>query len=214
MYEELYRYLIHYKQLPLPGVGTILLERKPASIDFPNKQLHPPGYRVILQQASLPPSKGFYNWLAGVLHISERDAVVRFNDFVFEIRQSIARGAMIDWKGVGVFNKGLGGDIRFVPAVKNFAFEQPLPAEKVIRYKAEHMVRVGEEEKTSVEMAELLSQPAEKKSYWWAWSLVLALAALTFIGWYFSEKGVSVASAGNGRKLAPQETAPTHTLRP
>jgi hypothetical protein len=205
MYSELYRYLIHHKQLPLPGVGTVLLERKPATADFPNKKIHPPGYAVTLQQAALPPPRNLYNWLSGVLHISDRDAVVRFNDFVFELKKAITGGAVIDWKGVGIFNKGLGGDIKFVPAIKDFVFEQPVAAEKVIREKAEHMVRVGEEEKTAAEMVEMLSHPEEKKSYWWAWALTLILAALTFVGWYFSEKGISMTSAANGKKVIPQE---------
>jgi hypothetical protein len=48
MYEELYRYFIQHKKLAVPGVGTFLLERKPAASDFVNKQIDPPNYSVTL----------------------------------------------------------------------------------------------------------------------------------------------------------------------
>ena len=210
MYDKLYQYLLQHKELPLPGIGTFLLERKPAEGDFPNKQIKAPAYSIVLQTASYVPGKGFFNWLAGALGITDREAIFRFNDFAFGMRKQISDGNIINWNGVGTLNKGLGGDIKFVPSISEMIFERPVNAEKVIREKAEHMVRVGEDEKTSVEMTEMLSQKEEKKSYWWAYALAVALFATIFIGWYLSEHGVDVSSIANGQKLVPMET-PTAT---
>ena len=76
------------------------------------------------------------------------------------------------------------------------------------------MVRVGEDERTSTEMTEMLNQPKKKASVWWAYALVLALAAIIFICWYFSEHGLNVASTANGKKSTPKETTATYRTLP
>jgi hypothetical protein len=76
------------------------------------------------------------------------------------------------------------------------------------------MVRVGEDERTSTQMTEMLNQPDEKKSYWWAYALAIALLAIMFIGWYVSEHGVDISSAANGQKLVPQEARDTYKILP
>ena len=212
MYEELYRYFIQHKKLIVPGVGTFLLERKPAESDFVNKQINPPSYSVSLQASGDSPSIHFFKWLAGSLHISDHDAIIRFNDFVFDLKKQINDGSTIEWQGMGKFNKGLAGELKFIPAIIS-GMEIPVAAEKVIREKAEHMVRVGEDQKTSVEMTEMLNQPKAKKSLWWVAALAVGLLALLFIAWYFYEHGVDVSSTANSMKLVPMEaTAPYQAL--
>ena len=74
----------------------------------------------------------------------------------------------------------MAGEIKFKPE-KEMILEKPVTAEKIIRLNAEHMVRVGEDNKTSAEMVELLNQTQEKKSFWWAYALSLALLCIIFI---------------------------------
>jgi hypothetical protein len=212
MYEELYRYFIQHKKLAVPGVGTFLLERKPAVNDFVNKQINPPIYSVALQATVDPPSIHFFKWLAGALHISDHDAIIRFNDFVFDFKKQINDGSIIEWRAMGAISKGLAGEMKFDPAIRP-ALERPVVAEKVIREKSEHMVRVGEDQKTSAEMTEMLNLPEIKRSKWWITALVGGLLALLFIGWYFYENGPDVSSTANNTKLVPMEaTAPYQTL--
>jgi hypothetical protein len=64
MYSELYQYLLQHKELPVPGIGTFLLERKSARVDFPNKLINPPSYTIALQPGSYVPGQGFFSWLA------------------------------------------------------------------------------------------------------------------------------------------------------
>jgi hypothetical protein len=214
MYDKLYQYLILYKELPVPGIGTFLLERKSAVIDFPERKINPPVYSIALQPASHIPGKNFFSWLAQSLGITDREAIFRFNDFAFEMKKQISDGAVIDWNGVGVLNKGLAGDVKFTAVAQTNELLAPITAEKVIREKAEHMVRVGEDEKTSVEMTKMLNYQEEKKSYWWAYAMAVALLATIFIGWYFSEHGVDVSATANGQKLIPLESTTTYQLLP
>lgn len=204
MYAELYQYLIQYKQLPVPGIGTFLVERIPAAVNFPERKIEPPVYGVSLQPVSNSPSKSFFIWLGAALQVSDREAVIRYNDFAFDLKSQLSGGDIVNWNGVGQLSKGLAGDIKFIPQEKR-SLESSVKAEKVMREKAEHMVRVGEDEKTSAEMTELLSHTDEKKSYWWAYALIVTVLSVMFIGWYFSENGISMSSTSNSKKLVPAE---------
>jgi len=200
MYPELYRYFIQHKNLHLPGIGSFVLERKPAEADFVNKCIHPPVFSVALHTDTAKPSSKFYTWLAAAFNISEKEAIIRFNDFVFELKKQINDGAKIEWNGIGTLSKGLGDNIRFVNEEIKSSL-QPVHAEKIIREKAEHAVLVGEKERTSVEMTEFFSNAGSKKNYWWVLPLSIAVLAFMFIAWYLSSKGLDTSSLGNGNKL-------------
>jgi hypothetical protein len=204
MYAELYQYLLQHKKLTVPGIGTFLLNRQPAFSDFPNRLIHPPAYSISLSEEAAPVSSQFYNWLGALSGTSARDAVVRFNDFSFDLKKKISEGDEINWHGIGAIRKGLADGIKFMPYNPS-VIEAPVTAEKVIRQKAEHMVRVGEEEKTSEEMTALLNKEETKKNYWWVWAAAIALLSLLFIGLHFSKHGLDVDAVGNGVKLVPLE---------
>lgn len=214
MYNQLYQYFIQHKELSVPGIGTFLLERNPATVDFPNKMILPPTYSINLKFPSGAPSTTFFSWMANALQISDREVVVRFNDFAYDMKQQILSGTKINWSGMGSLYKGLAGEVKFNAALKEVAFEKPLGAEKVIREMSDHVVRVGEEERTSAQMSEILNKEKEKKSAWWAWALVAGLLAVIFLGWYFSENGISVFSTANTIKNVPAETSSTYQLIP
>jgi hypothetical protein len=123
-------------------------------------------------------------------------------------------GAVVDWKAVGTISKGITGEIEFTPARLKAIVAGSVIAEKLLRQKAENMVRVGEDQRTSVEMKEMLNQKEEKKNYWWAYALIVGLLTLMFIGWYFSEHGVSVTTTMNTKKSVPQIPPPTYKMLP
>jgi|SRR5688572_8513193 len=208
MYADLFQYLLLHKKLSVPGIGTFLLERRPARADFLDRQVKAPVYSISFANRIDTASRNFFNWLGNALGISDRDAVVRFNDFAFDMKRQISEGATINWNGVGVLSKGLGGDVKFI-AERSAVGEKPVIAEKVIRLKAEHMVRVGEDRKTSVEMTEILNKPvAGVRSFWWIPALAVGVLAVIFICWHLSQHGLDISSMANNAKLVPMETAP------
>jgi len=212
MYGELYQYLVLHKQLNIPGIGTFQVERKPADIDFIGKVVNPPAYTVALHHGNTTASKKVFSWLSDVFNISERDALSRFNDFAFELRDKVMAGDRLQWDGVGVLSKGLAGEIRFDASLKGMTIGEPIPANKVIRENAQHLVRVGEDQKTSTEMMERLVPEEQKRSYWWAAALIIGLLALFFLAWYFSARRLDSSATGNQQKLEPQKEAATYKL--
>ena len=210
MYSELFRYFIQHKKLNLPGIGNFRLERKPAETDFINKCILPPVYSIELhQQEYEKPSHHFYIWIATALNITEKEAVIRVNDFVFDFKKNISIGNKIEWSGIGVLSKGLGGKIKFLneelPSI-----EKTISAEKIIRERAEHSVLVGEWERTSAEMTEYLNQPDVKRNLWWIFPLALVLVFFVFIGWYFSKYGIEISSVKNTQNVNSGSTTESY----
>lgn len=214
MYQDLYEYLILYKQLNIPGVGTLLLERKPAETEFTHKQINPPAYSISLQQGNSAPLKFFFNWLSDKLNISYHEAIIKFNGFAIDLKNQVLSGDKVMWNDVGMLSKGIAGEIKFEPALKENRFDPPVSAVRVIREKAVHNVRVGEQEKTSVEMAEWLNPADEGRSYWWAPALIAAVLLTIFTGIYFSQKGLKASSASNQKYLSPKELQATYKTLP
>ncbi|MBN8685602.1 MAG: hypothetical protein J0M10_01235 [Chitinophagales bacterium] len=213
MYEFLYQYLLRYKQVTLPGIGRFELSRIPATVNFPEKRIDAPAYKVTHLASGAAPSHAFFTWLGSALQVSEREAVIRFNDFAFDLKKSISKGAVITWNGVGQLSKGLAGNIRFV-ADPFSAAEKAVSAERLIREKAAHKVRVGEQERSSEEMEAFLNQPEAKRDFWWAWALAAGILAVMYIGWHLSSTGVQLASTANRGKSPLKDAPSTYRMLP
>ncbi|HSU26996.1 MAG TPA: hypothetical protein VLJ68_01360 [Chitinophagaceae bacterium] len=213
MYDELYRYLILHKQLSIPGVGQFHLQRTPARGDFSNKRIDPPLFTISFGPAAAPPSKKIFTWLAQQLHISDREAILQFNDFAFELKKQIMNGDLIQWSGMGELSKGLSGDIHFETAKKDWSSWDPVHAEKIVRENEVHTVKVGEQEHSSTDMAAILHPPDAKKSYWWAYALIAGLAAIIYIALHFSQYGLDPSSTANQNKLIPGTSQAPYSIQ-
>lgn len=215
MHESLYRFLIKYKEIALPGIGTITLRVQPAESEFVNRSFLPPKYSFVFEKGKENSSKKLFSWLSASCHITEREAVIRFNNFVFDWRKGLEAGKKITWTGVGSLRKNLSGEIQFDTASREFAFQEEVIAQKVLRENAEHTMLVGEREKTSTEMTEFLLHPPiieKKANHWWVWPLAIILMTIMFLGWYFSEKGISGTSTGNNHRISPEEAPASYNL--
>lgn len=204
MYEALYRFLIRYKKIDLPGIGAIALQMKSSRSEFISRSFLPPAYFFSLGKSKEMTSRKLFSWLAANFRVTEREAVVKFNDFLFDLKRRLETGQQITWEGVGVFKKESTGEIEFTSFINNLPFLEEVTAEKVIRENAEHTMLVGEYEKTSTQMTEILAGDvaAKRKSYWWVWPLAAIIVTLIFLGWYFSEHGISSSTTGNNHKIS------------
>jgi hypothetical protein len=205
MYETLYRFLIKHRKIDLPGIGTVALQMQSAQSEFVSRSFSPPEYFFTLEKNKETPSGKLFSWLASNNNISESEAVSRFNNFVFDLTQQLEAGKEITWGGVGIFQKAHTGEIRLKGDKNELPFLEEVVAKKVIRENAEHTMLVGEVEKTSTQMTEMLSGDMvikEKHSYWWVWPLGVVIVILIFLGWYFSEHGISSSSTGNNHKIS------------
>jgi hypothetical protein len=196
MYDTLYQYLIFNRQLNLPGIGTIHLQRMPAQFDHTNSLLTPPQYSFRMDTGNDKPSKKLFDWLSGSLGITEWDAIRMVNDFSFELKKNIGAAREIHWKNVGTVRRNETGSIVIEP--EQMIVEQPVSVERRIHDRTEHKATAVDMENPPPETEELFAAEKDvKKDYGWIAALILTLAALMFAGWYFSEKGMNPPAAGN-----------------
>ena len=212
MYGELYQYLILNKYLDLPGIGTLVIEKKPAYLDVADKLINPQSYTISLNGPGNTPARKFFHWLGSKLGITERDAVIRFNDFMFELKKQLSADHKLEWFGVGTISKDPGGNMKLESSLDHHSPASSVEAIKVLRENAEHIIRVGEDQKTSAQMKEILYQQEndKKKSWWWAAALVVLILSIIFIGYYFSVNGFNTSAASNQKKLIPEKETKTH----
>jgi hypothetical protein len=200
MYEVLNAYLFQHRSISIPGLGTIYLETLPAAVDVADRVMLPPVYHFRWDKYFDAPDKEFFSYIANQRSILDYEAIKWYNEFSFELRNRIKNEDAVVWDGVGVLKKDASGNVLFEPAATPFVFLQPTPAVRVNRQNAQHTLLVGDRERTSDEMSEMLHDDAGKRRRvaWWIIALVIALTGLAFLGWYFYSHGLST---GNQNKF-------------
>jgi hypothetical protein len=203
MFDILNSYLFLNKSISIPGLGTIYLETLPSSIDISTKNILPPLYYFRFDKYFDSPDKAFFSYLATHKKMAEYEALKWYTEFAYQLREKINQEKKVKWEAVGELIKDYEGNIAFETSLGTPFFLQPVPARQVIRQDAQHVLLVGDRERTNVEMSEWLHQePAHKKERtWWLFTLIVILIAIGILLYHFSSNGWSINSFGNQQKL-------------
>jgi hypothetical protein len=198
MYAILNRYLFQHKSINIPGLGTIFLEVTPASLDATTRTISPPAYYFRFDKYFDTPDKDFFSYLATTRRIPEYEAMRQYNEFAYNLRESVNHHQAALWEGVGELSRDDDGNIQFSSLLQNPPFLQPVPAEKRVRANAQHTLLVGDRERTSDEMSQWFSEePVHGNRLWWLVALIVGAAALLVMAIHFSSHGWNVESVGN-----------------
>jgi hypothetical protein len=190
LYEVLFQYLQTEKPLSLPGLGVLQLKRIAAQVDIADKKIIPPSYNFqfsteVGDSAMLP------HWIKQEYQADADKLINEVEGLLKGINQKIDSGDSFIWKGVGKMYKK-DGKVIFDTESFNQMSAGSVSAEKIIREFAEHKVRVGEEEKTSTEMTELLTKKKHKSSYELIAATVVLGFSLSFLGWSYYQNAYSL----------------------
>src|SRR5215213_2245521 len=196
MIEILNGYLIQHKSISIPGLGTIYVERLPAMNDFTNRQIHPPSYKFRFDKYFDAPDKDFFTFLASNKNIPEYEAIKQYNEFAYELRNRIRHQEAFTWPDVGVLSQELSGEIHFESSDPEACFA-PVTANRVIRQDVQHAILVGDQEMTTQDMTDLLSESSfvERES-WWIYALILFAIALSILFFHFIRSGQGLDAFG------------------
>jgi hypothetical protein len=198
MYAILNKYLFLNKSIPVPGLGTISMESLPASIDASTRTILPPTYRFRFDKFFDSPDKDLFTYLSTQQNISDYEALRQYNDFAYSLRDKLNYFREAPWEGLGILKKDDSGEIHFESSISNPSFLQPVPAEKVVRANAKHMMLVGDRERTNREMSDWFAEePVHGNRLWWLVALMGGIAAVLIIMFHFSSHGWNVGSTGN-----------------
>jgi hypothetical protein len=202
MYILLNNYLFLHKSIPVPGLGTICMESQAATIDASTRTIQPPVYRFRFDKFFDSPDKDLFAYLSAQQKISDYEALRQYNDFAYSLRDRLNYFREAPWEGLGILKKDDSGEIHFETSILNPSFLQPVPAEKVVRTNAKHMLLVGDRERSNREMSDWFAEePVHGNRLWWLVALVGGIAAALIIMFHFSSSGWNVESTGNQQTI-------------
>ncbi|GAA4751646.1 hypothetical protein [Flavisolibacter ginsenosidimutans] len=146
MLNYLTNYLLQYKTVSVPGVGTLCLVHQPPRLNVADKLIEPPSYVVEIKNGD-EISDHQLLFLSGLAN-KEKEAVENeLHSFGNTVQQKINSGGF-NWEGLGIIKSDTQMLSLAVPAL------QPLAAERVIRQDAKHTVLVGDREVSSARVFE------------------------------------------------------------
>lgn len=186
MYNAVRKFLALHHHLTLPGIGNFTLETVPAQIDIANRVVLPSATEIKFSNEKLPAEKIFYNFLARELKTDEIQAVRWFTDFTAQLQTDIQNDKPIVLRGIGELKKQTSNVIVFQPETLP-EYYPALTAERVIRKNATHIIKVGEEEKTSAEMQTALQakEIIVREERWWIPAAIMAVIGIAAIVYYY-----------------------------
>jgi len=180
----LQKYFALHKMLVLPGIGSFAVETKPAELDFVNRTLHSPANKILFTQNENAEDNRLILFLSKESGLYESDIVIRFNQFMEQVISSLQNGTPFHIAGLGTLVKNDNGySFDAGDATVNDLYPDII-AEKVIRQNAQHSIRVGEDQKTSAEMHEILHKEV-KEERWWIAAVVLGVIGVAAILYHY-----------------------------
>lgn len=165
MFNYLTKYLLQYKRVSIPSVGTIHLVQQPAQLNVADKLILPPFYATEFSNEDDVPEHQL-SFLSSSLNEERENIQQSLNELGLWLKEKM-NGEGFDWKGIGVIQPS-----NEAVAVLPIKALEPVPAEKVFRQGAEHRVLVGDQHLTSTQIAGLKEETTKSKR-----------SVLVIIGW-------------------------------
>lgn len=203
------QYLFQHKRISIPGLGTLHMERIPAQTDFVNHQILPPAYAFRFDQYFDAPDKEFFAYLANHRHLPDYEAIRWYNEYSYDLRAKIRNQETATWEGLGRFVADDKGEIHFeadhalAPRVK------PIRADRILRTDAKHQLLVGDSERSSGEMPDLLSDTHVERESWWTYAIIIAAVALSILCFQLFRNGMQFSSLINQQTIPAQQMPAT-----
>lgn len=183
-------YLFQHKTCPLPGLGTLAINSRPAEYDFVNKYFLPPAAEAVFSTAETD-AAALVDFIAVRQNCTVIAAIDMLGKFSNGLKQQLAAHGSAVIPFTGTLHSNADGGVVFEPLHLPAHLQPIVPAEKVIHPEAAHNMLVGDKETTTVQMAAYYNEEAPVKNYWWVWALVLFAVALTAVIVYYNQKGLS-----------------------
>ena len=186
MFQIFRKYLVLYKKLTLPGVGSFVVEDIPARLDFTNKTIYSPlsVIRFSLEVSSF--DRYFFYFLSQELHIDEISAIRKFTDISYQLQRQLNSEGIAELPGIGTLRKEFEQTYTFHPAYSLQEYFPDVVAERVVRKNSSHTVRVGEDDRSSEEMLELLADEENvRNDRWWLYAILLAASGIGALIYYY-----------------------------
>ena len=94
-----------------------------------------PDILFTLEKEDEIPKGKLFSWLASHFGITDSEAVIQFNEFIFDLTRKLKEGKEIHWQKVGSFQKEFTGEIQFTSVKEELPWLENVPGQKIIRDK-------------------------------------------------------------------------------
>ncbi|MBB1282887.1 hypothetical protein HRH25_00755 [Flavisolibacter sp. BT320] len=209
VFKQLTNYLLQYRQVSIPSVGTIRLVQQPAQLDVADKIITPPSYTTAFSSDETV-SEHQLAFLSAALQEEKSNVMERLSLIGERLREKID-GNGFDWKGIGwIGSSGESGVI--APGML-----QPVRAERVLRQNAEHNVLVGDQELTSRHLWERKEagemMPEKKRSVFMIVGWIMLALAILFIVFMLYQGKFRIGATGSRQSPTSYLSAPSYQYR-
>jgi hypothetical protein len=184
MYPLVHKYLVLNRKVSVPGIGNFLIASTPAQVN--GNQLQPPVSHIQFKPETALADKAFYEFVAHEMHIDEIDAIKRFHEFAYELKGNASYADGLQFPGIGTLKKQPNGSFVFEEEKMSIELYSPLniastaPVEKIIAKE----IPTIEPDFSNVEL-EPVDAPAEQKDLWCVYAIILAVAGIAAIVYYY-----------------------------
>ena len=138
MQQHLYKFLVLYRKLSIPQLGSFTIENEPARFDVSSGLLFAPKPVVHFGEAAEPMSdRIFFDFLSEEMGVEEATAIKEFHDFSYKFRNDIQERKLGLLHGVGRIIKGSDGSLFFTPETNLLEFLPPIQLDNTIRIAGE-----------------------------------------------------------------------------
>ena len=189
------KYLLRYKRVAIPNVGTFEIVARSPQLDVADKQLSSPVYLTRHNQDDYVPDHQFRFFAHD--GIDEKELRNQLYSFGERLRRQ-AQNSPFHWKGLGTL-RFTSSTMLFEPDEILLDTLQPIVAEKVIRQNVQHNMLVGDREMNSQQVTEVLTRVEYKRPWFMIFSWVLLIAAVVAIVIYLYMQNFQTSSTGLGR---------------
>jgi hypothetical protein len=190
MFQFLTEYLFQHGKLFVPFIGNFTLSPRSAVNDFVEQTIYAPGWDIVFTHLSEDDAtlinannETLFRWLSERLHISKAEAMIKYDAFSDELKSKFNNGEIVDWSGMGQFEK-VDGKIIFTPISTAGIPFTGVTAKKMIRENVIPNVLVSENEVFNEDMITILEGERSRGAWgkFFLWTILFLL--LGAIVWY------------------------------
>ncbi len=197
MHQLIATYLFTQQQCPLMDIGSLVIEHKTAVNNFINKEISAPQPYIALTNAMLD-SQNLIKFIAYQNKISDNEAQKSLEQFCETIRKELNENGTYNLTDIGNFYVEADGAIHFKEHTLSPVYFPPVTAERVIHPEAEHAILVGDQESTTVKMADILNEEEQiKKNTGWIWAAAIMFVIAIVAIWMYYSSGYNNGAFGN-----------------
>lgn len=183
------KYLLRYKRVCIPNVGTFEIVMQSPQLDVAAKKISPPVY-ITRHSGEEKISDHQFQILAN----GKENFRQEFISFGERLKRRIQRSPFY-WKGFGTL-RFASNQLLFEPEEIKLEALQSVSAQKVLRENVQHNMLVGDQEMTSQQVTEVLNKVEYKRPWFITFGWILFILALIAIVVLLYMKNFQTASTG------------------